>query len=84
MAIIRFESDKDAAIKLHFVGQEKSTSFGCGSCASVSNVLLSERRGRDAQSEPQLERITVLCALLSHLPPDVFLSCGDVGVARDT
>lgn len=39
MAIVRFESDKDAAIKLHFVGQKKSTSSGCGSCTSVSNVL---------------------------------------------
>lgn len=45
MAIIRFESDKDAAIKLHFVGQEKNTSSGCGSCTSVSNVRLSEGRG---------------------------------------
>lgn len=51
MAIIRFESDKDAAIKLHFVGQKKSTSSGCGSCTSVSNVLLSEEgEGRSERS----------------------------------
>lgn len=52
MAITRFESDKDAAIKLHFsVGQKKSTGSGCGDCASVSNVLLSEEgEGRSEQA----------------------------------
>lgn len=50
MAIIRFESDKDAAIKLHFsVGQKKSSGSGCGGCASVNNVLLSEEGERRSE-----------------------------------